>query len=79
MEKKVLRTQEAALYVGLSESTLEKLRLYGGGPRFVRLRPRAVGYRVDDLDAWLESREAGSTSEIAAEPAAVGGSPDAIE
>jgi predicted DNA-binding transcriptional regulator AlpA len=32
--KRVLRTPEAAEYVGLSASTLEKLRLTGNGPAF---------------------------------------------
>jgi hypothetical protein len=31
--KRVLRTPEAAEYVGLSASTLEKFRLSGEGPR----------------------------------------------
>ena len=52
--RRVLRTPAAADYVGLSPSTLEKLRLAGGGPRFFRLASRAVGYDVHDLDAWLE-------------------------
>ena len=54
--KRILRTGEAACYVGLSGSTLEKLRLAGGGPRYVRLGPRAIGYDLSDLDAWLDSQ-----------------------
>jgi predicted DNA-binding transcriptional regulator AlpA len=51
---KILRTPQAAEYVGLAASTLEKLRLTGGGPRFLRLGNRAVGYEIDDLDRWLQ-------------------------
>ncbi|MCP3994916.1 MAG: AlpA family phage regulatory protein [bacterium] len=56
MEKRILRTPSAAEYVGLSASTLEKKRLTGDGPRFVRLGGRAIGYDVRDLDAWLDQQ-----------------------
>jgi hypothetical protein len=35
--RKMLNTLEAAAYCGSSASTFAKLRLYGGGPRFVKL------------------------------------------
>ena len=54
--KRVLRTPEASEYVGLSPTTLEKMRARGIGPHFVRLGSRAVGYTLDDLDAWLDGR-----------------------
>jgi predicted DNA-binding transcriptional regulator AlpA len=63
MEPTVLRTPEAARYIGLAVSTLEKLRLTGGGPRFIRLAPRAVGYAIADLNDFIESRRRTSTSE----------------
>ncbi len=56
MHHRVLRTQAAAAYVGLASATLEKLRSAGGGPRFLRIGLRAVGYDVADLDAWLDAR-----------------------
>jgi hypothetical protein len=43
-------------------STLEKLRLSGGGPIFIK-RGRTVLYRQADLDAWLESLRRRSTSD----------------
>ncbi len=60
MQMRILRTPEAATYVGLSSSTLEKMRLTGDGPRFIRLGGRAVGYAIEDLDAWLDARRAES-------------------
>lgn len=60
---RIVRTREAAVLTGLAESTLEKARLRGDGPPFVRLTKRAIGYRVADLIAWVESRTASSTSE----------------
>ena len=49
-----LRTPEAARFVGLSIRTLEKHRIYGTGPRYSKLGGRVV-YRVEDLQAWVES------------------------
>lgn len=63
MTRKILRTREAAEYVGLAASTLEKLRCYGGGPRFVHLAGRAIGYDLADLDTWLDEQRAQNTSE----------------
>ena len=61
--KKVLRAPEAANYIGLSESTLAKRRLYGLPPQYLSLGCRAVGYAIDDLDAWLQSCRRQSTSQ----------------
>lgn len=59
----VLKTPDAATYCGSSASTLEKLRLYGGGPPFSKLGRRVV-YRVADLDAWLAANLRRSTSDV---------------
>jgi predicted DNA-binding transcriptional regulator AlpA len=63
MAHRVLRTKGAAEYVGLKTPTLEKFRLRGEGPTFVRLGARHVGYLVEDLDRWLEGRRSTSTSD----------------
>jgi len=55
-------TTAAASRIGLSKSTLEKLRVYGGGPAYLKLG-RLVRYRVEDLDSWLKDRIVSSTSE----------------
>ena len=57
-----LDTAGAARRLSLAESTLEKLRVTGGGPAFCKLGRRVV-YRVADLDAWIASRRVRSTSE----------------
>lgn len=57
-----LRTGAAALYTGLAESTLEKLRVSGDGPIYIRVG-RVVIYDPDDLDAWFESHKRRSTSD----------------
>ena len=58
----VLNAQEAAKYVGLSSSTLAKLRLRGGGVPFLKLG-RRVAYRRQDLDSWLAGQLRQSTSD----------------
>lgn len=60
--KRVLRAPEAAAYIGLSQSTLAKRRLYGLPPVYLNLGGRAIGYAIDDLDAWLKSCRRQSTS-----------------
>lgn len=57
-----LDTETAARYCGVGKSTLEKLRMTGGGPAY--LKPtRSVSYQVSDLDAWLDRSRRRSTSE----------------
>jgi excisionase family DNA binding protein len=62
MDHLILTTREAAEATGLAVPTLNKLRVYGGGPPFLKLG-RSVRYRLDDLQAWLESRLVSNTSE----------------
>lgn len=50
-----MRTESAANYLCLSKSTLDKLRCYGGGPRYFKLG-RAVIYNSADLDLWRDER-----------------------
>ncbi len=62
---KKMRSPEAASYLRMAESTLAKLRCYGGGPRFAKVGPRLVIYDRADLDAYLADRMCRSTSEYA--------------
>jgi predicted DNA-binding transcriptional regulator AlpA len=68
--RRILRTPAAAEYVGLRPPTLEKLRVRGEGPKFVKLGTRTVGYDIADLDDWIEKRKVSSTSERPAGDAA---------
>jgi hypothetical protein len=60
-----LLTPEAARHLGLAAGTLEKMRVRGGGPPYLRLSPRRVVYAVDSLNLWARGREFRSTSEYA--------------
>lgn len=55
-----IRVREAAQYVGLSKSSLDKLRMGSEGPAFFKIG-RAVVYSTIDLDAWLERKRRSST------------------
>jgi prophage regulatory protein len=43
---------------GLSRSSLYRLAAAGQFPRPIRLGPRAVGWRADEIAAWIEQRTA---------------------
>lgn len=58
----VITTEEAAQFLGLSTSSLNKSRLTGDTPTFLKLG-RAVRYRVGDLREWLGTKRRRSTSE----------------
>ena len=57
-----LSVKSASVIVGLSVSTMNKLRVHGGGPTFLKLGRRVV-YDSRDLDFWLEARRRTSTSD----------------
>ncbi|NGO53009.1 helix-turn-helix transcriptional regulator [Allomesorhizobium camelthorni] len=57
-----LNTAQAAFYIGLSQRTLEKMRLTGGGPKY-RKHGRYVRYHIDELDDWSKGSSQDSTSE----------------
>lgn len=61
-KRRLLEVQEAAEYLGLSVSTLNKWRCYGEGPKFVKLG-RAIRYRMSDLDEYIALRMSQSTSD----------------
>ena len=60
----ILDTYAAADLLQVTRQTLAKWRLYGQGPRYIRLG-RKIGYHRLDLDAWIDRRRAQSTSEYA--------------
>ncbi|MGX0962749.1 putative DNA-binding transcriptional regulator AlpA [Bradyrhizobium japonicum] len=56
-----LKVTEAAEHLRVSKSTLDKLRVYGGGPTYFKLG-RSVVYAVADLDSWMASRRRSATA-----------------
>ena len=62
-EHDLLTPREAAAYLRVSKSYLDKLRVYGGGPKFLRPGKRKILYRKSDLDVWAAERTFTTTSE----------------
>ena len=53
--------REAASYLGVSKSFLDKSRTTGTGPQFLKLAKRVV-YDVNDLESWASSKRRRHTS-----------------
>jgi hypothetical protein len=50
-----VRVAEAAEYLGVSKSFLDKARCYGtNGPAFMRFG-KSIVYSTDELDRWMQS------------------------
>ena len=58
----LLTPEQAAKYLGFTDGWLAKLRMRGGGPKYVRLG-RKCRYTRPDLDAWISAHRVGNTSE----------------
>ena len=62
VEPRYLDTVEAGSYLGLSPSTLARMRVTGGGPRYSKAGRRVI-YDLRDLDSWVEERKRRFTGE----------------
>ena len=60
---RLLTTKEAADELRMSPRTLERMRLDGDGPKFVKAR-RSVRYRMVDIERWAVGQMRASTSEV---------------
>jgi hypothetical protein len=58
----LLNQAEAADALRLSERTLERLRLTGNGPVYIKAGRRVL-YRSSDLEAWIAAQVRSSTSD----------------
>jgi len=56
-----LKVEEAALYLRVSQRSLEHFRSEGGGPPY-RKHGGSIVYHIDDLDRWSAGRRFESTS-----------------
>lgn len=65
VQREVFDSFGAADYLGLSPSTLAKMRMTGAGPRYSKAGARIL-YRRQALEDWLAWCERRSTSEYTA-------------
>jgi prophage regulatory protein len=61
----VLRIQQVVTATGLSRMTIYRLEKGGGFPSRLQLSPHAVGWRKEDIDAWINSRPSASAAAAA--------------
>lgn len=59
----LLDTKSVAEWLGVSPQFLEKGRVQGYGPTYIRLGPKRIRYRRLDVLSWLEQRRHASVSE----------------
>jgi len=57
-----LSVTQAAAYTGISKSSLDKKRVYGDGPLYIKAGARVVYDRLD-LDTWLIGKKIANTSQ----------------
>ena len=63
MKQQLFTTKEAARYLGVSKAFLERDRWAGARIPFIKVGNRAVRYRLDDLDTYINNQVKHSTSE----------------
>ena len=54
----IVKRPDVEAATGLSRSSLYRLAAAGEFPRPIKLGPRAVGWRADEIAAWIEERTA---------------------
>ena len=62
INNKLLKTNDAAIYLTVSKAFLERDRWAGAKVPFIKIGSRAVRYRLSDLEAYVESQVRLSTS-----------------
>jgi excisionase family DNA binding protein len=62
MLKQLLNTKEAANYLGVSKSFLDRDRCYDARIPHIKMGTRTVRYRLTDLNAFIEKQFRRSTS-----------------
>lgn len=54
---RIVRAKEACLLTGLSRTTLWRLEKAGQFPKHRKLGPGSVGWTLEEITAWIESRQ----------------------
>lgn len=59
----LLTESEAAAFLNFTPRAMQAWRIRGGGPAYIRVSARAIRYRQEDIDRWLDERRRTSTSD----------------
>lgn len=57
MQERIIRLKDVVKQVGLSASTIARLRENDEFPKPVQLTPRIIGWKQSEINEWLESKE----------------------
>lgn len=63
MSEMLLSRSDVERLYGISKRWLELAALSGDGPPMIRISKRMIRYRKSDIDAFIEGRLVGSTSQ----------------
>jgi prophage regulatory protein len=58
MQSRLIRSREVQAITGLPKSSLHNMARIGRFPRPLKLGARAVAWREEDVQAWIENLEA---------------------
>ena len=61
--KRLMKTPEAAEFLGVSNAFLERDRWAGARIPYVRIGSRSIRYRLEDLEDYIDGKIYRSTSE----------------
>ena len=61
LKRAIVRRKELQELLGISLATIDRMRQTGDFPQPIKLGAQAVGFRMEDLEAWLASRELKTT------------------
>tara|TARA_B100000315_G_scaffold81350_1_gene74593 strand:+ start:89 stop:298 length:210 start_codon:yes stop_codon:yes gene_type:complete len=59
----LVKQENAATYLGLSEATMERDRWRKGNIPYIRVGPRAIRYDLEQLDEYIERNTVKNVSE----------------
>ncbi len=65
-EPRIIRRAEVERRTGVAKATLYRMMAAGKFPRPVQLSVRCVGWRLDEINEWIASRERAGTDRPAA-------------
>jgi predicted DNA-binding transcriptional regulator AlpA len=59
---RVIPEPETIVLCNSSKATWERMKARGETPPMTQISPRRVGYRVTDIEAWLDARRRGGAA-----------------
>lgn len=57
---RIIRTEDLTRLLGLSRATIFRNVKAGRFPALMKISQRAIGWRIDDVEAWIAARAAAS-------------------